>query len=211
KNAFYQHPLCYHSETGRYGNGSQASFGCAIYSGLVPEEKLQSAVDALVEAVRAKDYHLTSGEVGLKQVFTALAEHGRNDVVCRMVMNETSPSYRYFAERGFTTLPEYWNPEELWYGCVRSRNHAMMGHVKEWLTYYVLGIRPVSPGFREVDIQPYIPEGIHELKGSFVCPYGKIQMEYQEKEGKADIKVTLPPGVSVRRKIFPVINHSIFR
>lgn len=203
KMAFYQHPLCYHSETGRYGNGSQASFGCAIYSGLVPKEKLQSTVDALVEAVKAKDYHLTSGEVGLKQVFTALAEHGRNDVVCRMVMNETSPSYRYFAERGFTTLPEYWNPEELWYGCARSRNHAMMGHVKEWLTYYVLGIKPVTSGFREVVIQPYIPEGIHELRGSLVCPYGKMQVEYQEKDGKSDINVTLPPGVSVRKKMEP--------
>lgn len=198
KEAFHRHPLCYHSDTGVYGNGSQASFGCALYSGLVPEENVQAAVDHLVEAVKAKDYHLTSGEVGLKQVFIALAEHGRNDVICRMVMNETSPSYRFFAEQGFTTLPEYWNPEELWYGCARSRNHAMMGHVKEWLTYYVLGIKPVSPGFREVVIKPWIPEEIHELKGSLICPYGEIRVVYQEENGKADLRVTFPPGVSVK-------------
>ena len=201
RQAFHKHSVCYNSDTGVYGNGSQASYGCAVYSGIVPDENVQTAVEHLVEAVKANDYHLTSGEVGLKQVFVTLAEHGRNDVICKMVMNETRPSYRFFAEQGFTTLPEYWNPEELWYGCARSRNHAMMGHVKEWLTYYVLGIKPISPGFRDVVIKPYIPDGLHELKGSLVCPYGEISVEYKEKDGKTDFRVTVPPGVSAKIEI----------
>lgn len=201
KQAFHRHSVCYNSDTGVYGNGSQASFGCAIYSGIVPDENIHDAVEYLVEAVKAKEYHLTSGEVGLKQVFVALAEHGKNDVICKMVMNETRPSYRFFAEQGFTTLPEYWNPEELWYGCARSRNHAMMGHVKEWLTYYVLGIKPVSPGFRNVVIKPYIPVGIHELKGSLVCPYGEIKVAYKAEDDKTNVQVTLPPGVSAKIEV----------
>lgn len=92
------------------------------------EEHEEQAVKALVEAVKKNGYHLTSGEVGLKQVFTALAEAGYSDVVYQMVMNPTAPSYRVFADNGLTTLPEYWNYEELWLGSmVRSRNHAMMG------------------------------------------------------------------------------------
>ena len=101
------------------------------------EEHEEQAVKALVEAVKKNGYHLTSGEVGLKQVFTALAEAGYSDVVYQMVMNPTAPSYRVFADNGLTTLPEYWNYEELWLGSmVRSRNHAMMGHVREWMTSF---------------------------------------------------------------------------
>lgn len=74
---------------------------------MVPEEQKQVVVQRLVEAVERNDYHLSSGEVGLKQVFVSLAENGRNDVVYRMVMNKTAPSYRFFAEKGFSTLPEY--------------------------------------------------------------------------------------------------------
>ena len=78
------------------------------------EEHEEQAVKALAEAVKKNGYHLTSGEVGLKQVFTALAEAGYSDVVYQMVMNPTAPSYRVFADAGLTTLPEYWNYEELW-------------------------------------------------------------------------------------------------
>ena len=96
------------------------------------EEHEEQAVKALVEAVKKNGYHLTSGEVGLKQVFTALAEAGYSDVVYQMVMNPTAPSYRVFADNGLTTLPEYWEimEEMLWAlvcdWCAPS-NHAMMG------------------------------------------------------------------------------------
>lgn len=46
------------------------------------------------------------------------------------------PSYRHHIEQGLMTLPEFWNYTELWNGFGRSRNHAMMGHVKEWLCFY---------------------------------------------------------------------------
>ena len=54
-----------------------------------------------MEAIRKNEYHLSSGEVGLKQVFTALGENGRNDIVYRMIMNKTAPSYAFFAEAGY--------------------------------------------------------------------------------------------------------------
>lgn len=195
--AFHKHPSCYQEASGIYGNDSQASYGCVIYSGIVPEEKRLEAVMRLVEAVKRRDYHLSSGEVGLKQVFIALAENGRSDVVYQMVMNETSPSYRYFAEAGLTTLPEYWNCEELWHGMVRSRNHAMMGHVKEWFTYYMLGIRPLEPGFRSVLIAPYIPEGITYIKGELTCPFGVIRVECIVEKDDVKVNTDTPPGVRV--------------
>ena len=198
--AFHQHAECYQADTGIYGTGSQASYGCALYSGIVPEEGIRAATERLVQAVERNGHHLTSGEVGLKQVFSALAAQGRSDVVWRMVMNPTAPSYRVFIDRGLTTLPEYWNYEEPWYGMARSRNHAMMGHVREWLSCSLLGIRQLQPGWREVEITPYAPEGMTFAEGSVYTPYGDLAVRWERKdEGTLLLRATVPPGIRLKR------------
>lgn len=63
------------------------------------------------------------------------------------------------------------------------------------LSYYMLGIKPVKPAFKEVIVEPYIPEGISELKGALRCPYGEIKVNYRKKDGKEEFKVILPSGV----------------
>ncbi len=196
RRAFHENIQCFQSDTGIYGSGSQASYGCVLFSDIVLPENRKAAVDKLVQAVRDNDYHLTSGEVGLKQVFTTLAENGRNDIVYRMVMNKTAPSYAYFAEAGFTTLPEYWNCDELWCGMERSRNHAMMGHVKEWMSRYMLGIKPLEPAYKKVRIAPYLPEDVDWLEGRVLCPFGEIWVKCT-RDGAHQIitQVKLPPGV----------------
>lgn len=196
--AFHKNKECFNPETGVYGSGSQASYGCVLFSDIVPENQKQEAVEKLVCAIKRNDYHLSSGEVGLKQVFTELGENGKNDIVYRMIMNKTAPSYAYFVEKGFTTLPEYWNCDELWCGMERSRNHAMMGHVKEWISRYMLGIRPLEPAYRKVKISPYLPDDIKEMEGSVVCPFGKIWVQCKrDGSGKIVVNMELPPGVEV--------------
>lgn len=206
REAFYRHPLCYNAEKGIYGNGSQAGYGCVLFSGLVEEERKAEVTQMLVDAVKERDYHLSSGEVGLKQVFVSLAENGRNDVVYRMVMNRTAPGYRVFADAGMTTLPEYWNCDELWMGMVRSRNHAMMGHVKEWISSYMLGVRPLKPGYSEALIAPWMPEELSWMRGGVLTPYGRITVECRRKDGRVELHTEVPAGIHA--VIRPVQNES---
>lgn len=194
---FHSHVDCYQPESRRYGNDSQASYGCVLFSGIVFEENLTLAVEFLKEAVQRRDDHLSSGEVGLKQVFASLGRYGANDVVYRMVMNDTQPSYKYFVDNGLTTLPEYWNYQELWLGTmIRSRNHAMMGHVKEWLTSYVLGIRPAGPGYQKLIIEPSLTDLIEAAKGSVWSPYGLIRLEYHRNDAGITLEVEIPVGAT---------------
>ena len=197
--AFHGNPACYQADTGVYGTGSQASYGCALFSGIVPETEVSHAAAQLAEAVERNGCHLTSGEVGLKQVLTALAEHGYDDVAWRMVMNPTPPSYRFFVDEGLTTLPEYWNYEELWHGMVRSRNHAMMGHVREWMSCSLLGMRQVKPAWQEVVIAPYAPEGMTFAEGSICTPYGDLSVRWQRRDDAAlTVRAEVPPGMRIR-------------
>lgn len=197
RNAFHSNPKCYNSQTKSYGSGSQSSYGYVLSVGLVPDERRLETVEKLVEVIRNNDYHLSSGEVGLKQVFLALAENGRNDVVYKMIMNKTAPSYGFFADMGLTTLPEYWNCDELWNGMVRSFNHAMMGHVKEWLTFYMLGVKPVESGFSKVKISPYMPEDIDRLEGEVSTPYGNIYVLCERADEEVKVKTIVPYGICV--------------
>ncbi len=195
RRAFFRHPACYDPESDQIGSGSQASYGCALFSGLLQGRQKADAVERLAETVRKNEFHLTSGEVGLRQVFAALAENGRSDVVYRMVMNQTPPSYRFFVDQGLTTLPEYWDYEELWNGMVRSRNHAMMGHVREWLTRYVLGVRPLEPGWRRVQIAPYLPPDMEWAEGSVFTPFGVIQVSWKKENSSLYLEAELPVGI----------------
>ena len=196
KNAFHKNSECYNSDSGIYGTGSQSSYGCALYSGIVFEKNINTAINGLVRSVEKCRYHLSSGEVGLKQVFSILSKYSRDDIVYKMIMNDTPPSYKYFIYRGLTTLPEYWNYEELWYGMVRSRNHAMMGHVKEWFIHAVIGIKRISDDFKNIRIQPFIPENTSYAKGEFVCGFGKIYVEWRLiSEQEIIIKAEIPKGV----------------
>lgn len=199
QEAFHRTPECYQAGARIYGTGSQASYGCALFSGIVPQGEIQHTADKLAEAVQYNHYHLTSGEVGLKQVFASLAAQGYDDVVWKMVMNPSAPSYRYFVDEGLTTLPEYWNYEELWHGMVRSRNHAMMGHVREWLSCSLLGVRQLKPAWQEVEINPYIPDGMTFAEGSVYTPFGDLFIRWERKNDAAlSICAEVPPGIRIR-------------
>lgn len=196
KEAFHENRTCYNRETEVYGNGSQASYGCVLFSGIFIKENEKSAVKGLVEAVKRADYHLTSGEVGLKQVFAVLNKYGYDNIVYKMVANPTPPSYKYFADKNLTTLPEYWNYEELWWGMVRSRNHAMMGHVKEWLMQGVLGVRYEKSD--SITVKPYVPENTTWVKGNFYCSKGRIGVSWKVNGKMIKIEVNAPEGVEVK-------------
>ncbi|OCT12872.1 hypothetical protein A8709_21305 [Paenibacillus pectinilyticus] len=179
----------YDAATGIYGSGSQASYACALFSELVEETHIPGTLELLVKAIEVTDYHLSTGEVALKQMLSVLANYGRNDVVYRMVTNKTQPSYLYFVSQGATTLPEYWD-------MARSQNHCMMGHAKEWLTRSLAGISPTSPGYDSFEIKPYLPDDLAETEATMKCNYGMIAAHWIRDitNKQLTLKVTIPVG-----------------
>ena len=193
KNSFNE--KFYDTTTGKYGTGSQASYACALYAGVVENENIQLVLDNLVEAVRSRDWHLSTGEVALKQMLAVLGMYGRSDVVYKMATNKTMPSYLYFIKEGATTLPEYWD-------MVRSQNHAMMGHIQEWFFRYLAGIDYNSVAYRDIVIKPYIPEDLSEVNAFINTTYGKVSSHWKvdNEAGNFIIEVEIP--VSTKATIY---------
>lgn len=145
---------------------NQSVYALALYNDLVPEDKVDLVVQNLVNNIVANDYHLNTGEVTLKQMITVLMEHGYNDVVYKMAMNDTMPSYKYFLGRT-TSLPEHWNMSG-------SQSHIMMGLVERWFYEAIGGINNNGVAFDKITVNPYLPDNMTFANVSTKTKYGEV-------------------------------------
>lgn len=175
--------------TQSYDTNSQTANALPVYLGIVPEEYKQGVIENLANNVRSRDYHLTSGEVGLKPALVVLSENGYADLAYKMVANKTQPSYYYFVTIGKTSLPEAWNGGA-------SQNHCMLGHGEGWLYQYLGGIRNVGIGYDKSEIGPYIPEDLTSSDVSTATPYGKIRSAWTRDGYNLSLHAEVPVGTT---------------
>jgi len=96
--------------------------------------------------------------------------------------------WRKMLEMGLTTTPEYPDPS-------RSDTHAWSAHPAYDLLTVVAGIRPGSPGFATVLIQPSLGK-LDWVEASMPHPKGMVLTSYRKRAGVTDASVTLPDSVS---------------
>jgi alpha-L-rhamnosidase len=89
---------------------------------------------------------------------------------------------------GLTTWAEQPEP-------TRSDSHAWSAHPNYDLLTIVAGIRPGSPGFRTVTIEPNLGE-LRQVAATMGHPGGEIRVEFTRQKNSVDARVTLPLGVS---------------
>ncbi len=188
----------YDPETGLYGSGSQASLACPLDVGIVEKENIQKVLDNLVSAIASYNspdrgsnggFHLSTGEIGLKHMINILTRYGRSDVLYKMCLNRTYPSYLYFVENNATTLIEYWDMQQ-----GRSQNHAMLGHIKEWLAHSLAGIHNSAPGYEKITVRPYIPDDLESACAYTETPYGALSNKWEKRGGRLYMTTVIPTG-----------------
>ena len=96
--------------------------------------------------------------------------------------------WRDMAALGLTTWAE--NPEP-----TRSDSHAWSAHPNFDLLTIVAGIRPATPGFTTVTIEPHLG-ALRHIDASMPCPKGEIHVEYTREDRGIEAVISLPPQVS---------------
>ena len=89
---------------------------------------------------------------------------------------------------GLTTWAE--SPEP-----TRSDSHAWSAHPNYDLLTLVAGIRPKSPGFESVLIEPHLGD-LKQLRAAMPAANGLIEVQYAKTTEVLTAQITLPPGVS---------------
>ncbi|UCF15135.1 MAG: family 78 glycoside hydrolase catalytic domain [Phycisphaerales bacterium] len=189
----------YVSEDARVKGETQTCYLLALYFDLLPQEKRPLAAKHLVEAIRKKNWHLSTGFVGLSYLLPTLTDVGRLDVAYRLLANETFPSWGYSIKNGATTIWERWDgwTEEKGFQtpAMNSFNHYAFGSVGRWLFDTVAGIDTDGPGFKKIIIRPR-PGDITYARASYESINGTIVSDWKL-EGKAfRLKITIPANTT---------------
>ncbi len=190
----------YVAEDGLIKGDTQTCYVIGLYFDLLPKEKRPLAADHLVRKIKEKNYHLSTGFLGLSYLLPTLTEAGRLDLAYRLLNNDTFPSWGYSIKNGATTIWERWNgwTEEDGFGDpgMNSFNHYSFGAVGQWLFATVAGIDTRSPAYKNIIIHPRPGGGLTWAKASYNSISGLIETNWQITDQKFQLDVTIPANTT---------------
>ncbi|MBL7645485.1 MAG: family 78 glycoside hydrolase catalytic domain [Candidatus Hydrogenedentes bacterium] len=180
----------------RYQTGSQTAQVIPLAFGIAQGDHRATAIAALTVNLHARNNHLATGFIGSAYLMPALSDSGLGDLAGVLANNRTFPSWGYMAESGATTIWERWNSdtEEATKSGMNSFNHFTFGSVSQWYFEYLLGIRPLAPGFKAIEIKPHV-EAATWARGSYHAMYGPIRCEWNRENGFT-MTVEIPANTS---------------
>ena len=188
----------YVSEDGRIKGDTQTCYAMGIYFDLLDADKCKLAAKHLVEAVKRKNWHLSTGFVGLSYLLPSLSQTGNLDVAYRLLNNETYPSWGYSIKNGATTIWERWDgwTEDKGFQDpgMNSFNHYAFGSVGRWMFGVVAGIDIESPGYKRIIIHPQPGGGFSYAKASYESIHGMIESFWKKEGDVFTLNVTVPPN-----------------
>ncbi len=186
----------YVTPAGRVGTGSQTSYVLALMFDLLPELLREKAVNFLVEDIRSRRNHLSTGFLGTPFLCHILSQNGFTDVAYDLLLQETYPSWLYPVKMGATTIWERWDGQKtdstFQDAGMNSFNHYAYGAIGDWMYRVSAGLETLEPGYRHLLIQPNPTEKLEYSRASFESPYGTAESGWERKEGKVAVKVRIP-------------------
>jgi alpha-L-rhamnosidase len=191
-------------EDGRLAVETQTAYLLALAFDLLPENVRARAAEHLVENIRALDWHLSTGFIGISHLNPQLTLSGHADVAYRLLLREDYPSWLYPINHGATTIWERWNgwTEEQGFFApqMNSFNHYSLGSVGEWLFRHVAGIEldPEAPGFQRFVLRPFIGGGLRFVLASYHSMHGEIGSEWKRSGKKLTWTIRIPSNTSAR-------------
>ncbi len=203
-------------KTGIYADDSQTSQILPLTLGMVPEAQKDLALKALIENINKRDKHLSVGFVGLVPLMHGLDDLGEAELSYKIAAQEDFPGWLLMVkETG--SIWESWDAFEssndqdfisLGSSLGRKRSDkehlpgfcfiSLGGPLGSWMYRTLGGIRPDEhlPGFKHIIIKPAIVNELEWVKSKHQSPYGEIVSNWETKDGKLTMDITIPPNTT---------------
>ncbi|KAL4874355.1 hypothetical protein BJY04DRAFT_204012 [Aspergillus karnatakaensis] len=191
----------YIARSGLLVGDSQTALSLAIMFDLhATQDQVKVAADRLVDLVRLAKFRVATGFAGTPIITHALTKGGHPQIAYRMLLEKSCPSWMYPITMGATTMWERWdsmladgsiNPGEM-----TSFNHYAFGSIINWLHGVVAGVSPISPGWKDIKVQPIPGGSIDSAEVKYETPYGRLECRWAIKdEGKTfSLDLLVPPN-----------------
>ncbi len=176
-----------------YATGSQTCNVLPLFLDMVPEDKKQAVLKNLIDdIVVTHGAHLNTGIVGTRYILDVLTKYGQANLAYKLAVQTTYPGWGYMIREGATTLWERW--EYLAEGGMNSHNHIVFGSVDAWFYKTLAGINidSASPGFRRINIKPYIVGNLKYVSASIKTIRGMVSSSWTRRDNSLVLNVTLP-------------------
>jgi alpha-L-rhamnosidase len=185
-------------ETLSYPGGTQTANLLPLAFGITPAELEGQVVKNLVENVKEKDVHPTTGFLGTGYILPMLSKYGHHDLAYRMINQTTYPSWGYMVEKGATSIWELWNSDTERPEGMNSRNHFALGCVGEWMWNTLAGVNICDefPGFKRVIIRPEPVGDLKWVKAEYETNYGTIVVDWKVDGTTFTMDLTVPANTS---------------
>jgi alpha-L-rhamnosidase len=162
----------------------------AVWLDVVPKEK-QKEVLAKILSTTDSGFHVTTNLPPITAatyyfrfyLSRALVHAGMGDQYLQLL-----GPWREMISLGLTTWAE--SPEP-----TRSDSHAWSAHPNFDLLTIVAGIRPKTPGFESVVIEPHLGPLMH-VDAAMPTPKGTVEVQYLREAKGVRARITLPTGMS---------------
>ena len=186
----------YNAEGGYYDNNTVTANLLALWNGIVPAGDEQKVFASIVDKTENElGGHVSCGVIGIQILMRTLTEFGRPDLALKIASDTTYPSWGYMVEHGATTIWELWNGDTA-NPAMNSGNHVMLlGDLIVWEYEYLAGIRPLKPGYEEIELRPTPIAGLNYVDCTYESVRGRIVSSWKVKDGMFKWTVEVPKGV----------------
>lgn len=171
--------------TGSYFGGVQGADAFAVDLGIGYERTPENL---------ARHYNelgaIDTGMIGTPVLLDTLFSQGYGELAVRLITAPTDHSYHCMMAHGATTLWENWN-----FTADSSRCHPILGAPVEYLFKYLLGIRPLEPGYGKVAVNPCVLPSLGEVSGKITTTHGEIAVKITPRGSSVEIAVTITGDV----------------
>jgi alpha-L-rhamnosidase len=181
---------------GRIAGDTQTGYVLALSMDLLPAASKNAAADRLVELIKGRGWHLSTGFLGTPRILAVLSETGHADVAYRVLLQTSFPSWGYQIGKGATTMWEHWDsirPDGTFQDAkMNSFNHDAFGSVGQWMYQNIAGIRPGSAGFQKIVINPTPGGNVTSANSKYSSVYGPIESNWTDKDGRFSLDAVIP-------------------
>ncbi|MFJ3496956.1 alpha-L-rhamnosidase [Streptomyces sp. NPDC086091] len=184
---------------GRVKGDTQTAYVLALSMDLLADTDRAPAANRLVELIRARDWHLSTGFLGTPRLLPVLTATGHTDIAYRLLHQRTFPGWGYQIDRGATTMWERWDsirPDGSFQDAgMNSFNHYAYGSVGQWMYENVAGIAAGAPGFRHVVIRPRPGGEVTSCRARLRTLYGPVATRWTS-TGGFRLTTEIPPNTT---------------
>lgn len=201
---------------GRVTGNTQAGYAMALHFNLIPDELRAAAAKHLVDDIKSKDDHISTGFLGVSYLLPVLTETGHLDTAFKLLLQETFPSWLFSVKQGATTIWERWDgwtPEKGFQDVgMNSFNHYSFGSCGEWMfgSLAGIGLDPSQPAYRHIIFQPQVGGELTEAKAKLETMRGTIACGWKKTGGSLTVQCSVPVG-STATLILPTANPATIR